>query len=158
MSLPSKASNRSCSVGWALFLSRAYIDITKPGVQKPHWEPLCIARRSWNKIDLHPVHLYSSRARLETLWVMEWIYLKTRVWLFSFVSWVLNWIEYLVTFIIVENYTDTFQKEVAKFQFVSYITSIRVWQTIGTSSKPHCVNNIEEEYILKRMLQISNKI
>ena len=37
--LPSKALSISLCVGKGLFLSRAYMDITIPGVQNPHWDP-----------------------------------------------------------------------------------------------------------------------
>lgn len=41
--LPWKASCKSCSVGRGLFRRRVYMDITKPGVQKPHWVPWLLA-------------------------------------------------------------------------------------------------------------------
>jgi len=46
--LPARASSISCSVGASVLdLSREYMDMTKPGVQKPHCEPCALARRSW---------------------------------------------------------------------------------------------------------------
>lgn len=45
---PWKASSTSAMVGVGLFLSNAYMDMTMPGVQKPHWEPWAFAIRSWN--------------------------------------------------------------------------------------------------------------
>lgn len=45
--LPAKLSSISVSVGASVLdLSNEYIDITKPGVQKPHWEPCALARRA----------------------------------------------------------------------------------------------------------------
>lgn len=44
---PWKASSISAIIGVGLFLSRAYMDMTIPGVQKPHWEPWAFAIRSW---------------------------------------------------------------------------------------------------------------
>lgn len=47
--LPSKALSISLWVGKGLFLSRAYMDITIPGVQNPHWDPWHLEIRSlWN--------------------------------------------------------------------------------------------------------------
>lgn len=50
---PARASVMSSMVGCGLFLSRAYVDITIPGVQKPHWEPWALAIRSWKDITTH---------------------------------------------------------------------------------------------------------
>lgn len=47
---PARAWVMSSMVGCGLFLSRAYVDITIPGVQKPHWEPWALAIRSWKDI------------------------------------------------------------------------------------------------------------
>lgn len=47
--LPPRASLMSSTVGWGLFLSRVYMDITIPGVQKPHWEPWALAIRSYKQ-------------------------------------------------------------------------------------------------------------
>lgn len=45
--LPARFSWISCSVGApALLRSRAYMDMTKPGVQKPHWLPCELASLS----------------------------------------------------------------------------------------------------------------
>ena len=44
--LPSNALSISLCVGTGLFLRRAYIDITIPGVQNPHWDPWDLAIRS----------------------------------------------------------------------------------------------------------------
>lgn len=44
--LPSKASSTSSSDGPTLLRSRAYKDMTMPGVQNPHWLPLPLAMRS----------------------------------------------------------------------------------------------------------------
>lgn len=44
--IPWKASSISCIVGWELFLRRAYMDMTSPGVQKPHCDPWALAIRS----------------------------------------------------------------------------------------------------------------
>ena len=45
---PASASSISCSVGASVLdLRREYIDITNPGVQKPHCEPCAFASRSW---------------------------------------------------------------------------------------------------------------
>lgn len=46
--LPARLSSISVSDGASDFdLRREYIDMTKPGVQKPHWEPCAFARRAW---------------------------------------------------------------------------------------------------------------
>lgn len=47
MFLPWNAISKSFIVGFGVFLKRVYIDITIPGVQKPHWEPCALAIRSW---------------------------------------------------------------------------------------------------------------
>lgn len=47
LAVPWKASSTSAIVGVGLFLNRAYMDITIPGVQNPHWEPWDFAIRSW---------------------------------------------------------------------------------------------------------------
>lgn len=45
--LPARLSSISVSVGAdVLDLSNEYIDMTKPGVQKPHWEPCALASRA----------------------------------------------------------------------------------------------------------------
>lgn len=48
-SVPWKASSTSAMVGLGLFLSRAYMDMTMPGVQNPHWEPWAFAILSYDK-------------------------------------------------------------------------------------------------------------
>ena len=35
--------------GLGLFLSRVYMDMTMPGVQKPHWDPWESAMRCWTE-------------------------------------------------------------------------------------------------------------
>lgn len=46
--LPARASSISCSVGGSVLdLRREYIDITKPGVQNPHWDPWAFESLSW---------------------------------------------------------------------------------------------------------------
>ena len=44
--IPSNAFSISSSLGIVLFLSNVYIDITIPGVQKPHCDPWAFAMRS----------------------------------------------------------------------------------------------------------------
>jgi len=39
-----------------LFRSRVYIDITIPGVQKPHWEPWDLASLSWESLNTRIKH------------------------------------------------------------------------------------------------------
>ena len=51
--LPSSAFSISSSLGVTLFLSNVYIDITIPGVQKPHCDPWALAMRSCVYIDTH---------------------------------------------------------------------------------------------------------
>lgn len=45
--LPPRASMSCSSEGCGWFLSRAYMDITIPGVQNPHWVPWLLAILSW---------------------------------------------------------------------------------------------------------------
>lgn len=45
--IPSNAVSSSSSDGVGLFLRRAYMDITMPGVQNPHCEPCAFAMRSY---------------------------------------------------------------------------------------------------------------
>jgi hypothetical protein len=46
--LPARLSSIWSSVGGCfLDLNSAYIDITKPGVQNPHWEPCALAKDSY---------------------------------------------------------------------------------------------------------------
>ena len=47
--VPSNALSISFCVGKGLFLRRAYMDITIPGVQNPHWEPWDFAIRSYTR-------------------------------------------------------------------------------------------------------------
>lgn len=51
--VPANAWVKSSIVGWGLFLSRVYMDITIPGVQKPHCEPWALAIRSCERTH-HP--------------------------------------------------------------------------------------------------------
>mmetsp|Transcript_75907 Transcript_75907/g.158287 ORF Transcript_75907/g.158287 Transcript_75907/m.158287 type:complete len:208 (+) Transcript_75907:3455-4078(+) len=44
---PSKCCSTSSAEGFLLFSSKAYMFITQPGVQKPHWEPLPAAMADW---------------------------------------------------------------------------------------------------------------
>lgn len=58
--LPSRAAIICSMEGSAWFLSKAYMDITIPGVQKPHWEPWHLASLSWKEtpqIALLPVYI-----------------------------------------------------------------------------------------------------
>lgn len=52
-------------VGW--FLSRAYMDITIPGVQKPHWEPWILAIRSYAQEGWRRVSQFCFPPRLRPL-------------------------------------------------------------------------------------------
>ena len=45
--LPARASRSCSSEGCGWFLSSVYMDITIPGVQKPHWVPWLLAILSW---------------------------------------------------------------------------------------------------------------
>lgn len=45
--LPPRAARSCSSEGCGWFLSSAYMDITIPGVQKPHWVPWLLASLSW---------------------------------------------------------------------------------------------------------------
>ena len=49
---PPNALSISSSVGITLFLSNVYIDITIPGVQKPHCDPWAFAMRSCTYIQM----------------------------------------------------------------------------------------------------------
>lgn len=47
--VPSNAASMSSSEGVVLFLSRVYMDMTKPGVQNPHCEPWALAILSYTQ-------------------------------------------------------------------------------------------------------------
>lgn len=53
--LPARAAIICSEVGSGWFLSKVYMDITIPGVQKPHWEPWHLASLSWNEIPQTPL-------------------------------------------------------------------------------------------------------
>ena len=59
--LPSKALSISLCVGKGVFLSRAYMDITIPGVQNPHWDPWHLAILS----------LWNTKQQIKTTWLTD---------------------------------------------------------------------------------------